>query len=146
MKDKTYRAIVDALILLKAGNAEKSNGKISGVNLAKEAGISKATLYRYLETNSDLQESYDDLRRHGSSIRDAISTNVTQENRILRQEVIRLRSEMADMRRQLSQLNSLKAHQIHLVWLENKKLKEELLRRTSSSNPNVIPLHPIAPI
>jgi len=46
MKDRTYQAVLDALDLLATARPAKTNGKVTAVNLAKEAGISKATLHK----------------------------------------------------------------------------------------------------
>lgn len=140
MKDKTYQAIVDAIDLLASGKPAKTNGKITGVNLAKEAGVSKATLYRYLDQNADLQEAYDALRKHGVREDEVVPETIEQANRLLKNEVKRLRTELAEVRRQAELSNKLKAHQIQLLWLENKRLQEEVTRLLARQGGNVVPL------
>ncbi len=140
MKDKTYQAIVDALDVLARGKPAKTNGKITGVNLAKEAGVSKATLYRYLDQNADLQEAYDKLRKNGVREDTIVPETVEHANRLLKNEVKQLRSELVEIRRQAELSNKLKAHQIQLLWLENERLKKEFARLLERQGGNVIPL------
>lgn len=138
MKDQTYQAIVDALDALARGKPAKTNGKVTGVNLAKEAGISKATLYRYLAQHSELQEAYETLRRSGVQEDEVVPETVEQANRLLGQEIKRLRSALAEARRQAAQVNEMKSHQIGLLWLENERLRQEVARLTSMVGANVL--------
>lgn len=50
MADKNHQAIIDALDLLARGASTKTNGKITSVNLAREAGVSRATIYPSFRT------------------------------------------------------------------------------------------------
>lgn len=140
MKDKTLQAITDALDLLASGKPGKSNGKITGVNLAREAGVSKATLYRYLDQNTDLQEAYNALRKNGVREDVVVPETIEQANRLLKAEVKQLRSELAEVRRQADLSNKLKAHQIQLLWLENERLQGEITRLLARQGDNVVPL------
>ncbi len=140
MKDKTYQAIVDALDQLASGKPARTNGKITGVNLAKEANVSKATLYRYLEQNTDLQETYDALRKNGVREDVLVPETIDQANRLLKSEVKQLRSELAEVRRQAERSNKIKAHQIQLLWLENERLQGEVARLIARQGDNVLPL------
>lgn len=140
MKDKTLQAITDALDLLASGKPAKSNGKITGVNLAREAGVSKATLYRYLDQNADLQEAYNALRKNGVREDVVVPETIEQANRLLKAEVKQLRSELAEVRRQADLSNKLKAHQIQLLWLENERLQGEVARLIARQGDNVVPL------
>lgn len=139
MKDKTYLAISNALDLLASGKPARTNGKITGVNLAKEACVSKATLYRYLGQNTDLQEAYDILRKNGVRGDELVPETVEQSNRLLKNEVKQLRSELVEARRQFARLNELKSHQIQLLWLENERLQFEIGRLESKFGGNVMP-------
>jgi len=140
VKDKTLQAITDALDLLASGKPAKSNGKITGVNLAREAGVSKATLYRYLDQNTDLQEAYNALRKNGVREDVVFPETIEQANRLLKAEVKQLRSELAEVRRQAEFSNKLKAHQIQLLWLENDRLQGEVARLLARQRENVVPL------
>lgn len=134
MRDKTYQAIVDALDLLASGRAANSNGKVTAVNVAREAGIGKATLYRYFEEHADLRHAFDAMRKNGIRIADDIPETIQQACRILKDEVRRLRSELAETKRNAEQSNKLKAHQIQLLWLNNERLQNELLRLQTQRN------------
>lgn len=140
MKDKTLQAITDALDLLASGKPAKSNGKTTGVNLAREAGVSKATLYRYLDQNADLQDAYNALRKNGVREDVVVPETIEQANRLLKAEVKQLRSELAEVRRQADLSNKLKAHQIQLLWLENERLQGEVARLIARQGDNVVPL------
>src|SRR5688572_1744380 len=99
MKDKNYRQIVNALDLLANGTPTKSNGKVTGVNVAKEAGISKATLYRYFHEHADLREAYEALRKNGIRVTEDPPETIQQAYRLLKDEVKRLRSELVNIKR-----------------------------------------------
>ena len=137
MKDKTYKAIFDALDMLASGKPTKTNGKITGVNLANEANVSKATLYRCLDLNPKLQEAYDVLRKNGVRDNVGVPETIEQANRLLEAEVRQLRLQLAEIRRQSEQSNKLKAHQILLLWQENERLEREVARLIGG---NVVPL------
>lgn len=140
MKDRTFQAIFDALDRLASGRPAKTNGKVTGVNLVKESGISKATLYRYLEQNLDLRDAYDALRRSGVRADVAVPENQEQANRLMSDEVKLLRSALTESRRQLEQEKKLKAHQIELLWLENERLRTEVDRLTALVGGKVVSL------
>ncbi len=140
MKDKTLQAITDALDRLASGKPTKSNGKVTGVNLTKESGVSKATLYRYLEQNLELQAAFDALRKHGVRKDDAVPENQEHANRLMNDEVKQLRAALAENRRQSEQEINLKAHQIELLWLENGRLRAEVSRLTALAGGNVVAL------
>lgn len=65
MADKNHQAIIDALDLLARGASTKTNGKITSVNLAREAGVSRATIYRYLDEFTDLNDAFESLKKNG---------------------------------------------------------------------------------
>lgn len=142
MKDKTYQAVMDALDLLANARPKKTNGKVTAVNLAKEAGISKATLYRYFVEHADLRRAYEVMRKNGISIADVVPETIQQAYRLLKEEVRSLRSELNETKRKADHNNKLKAHQIVLLWTENKRLENEVrrLREQVSGNHNVVPL------
>ncbi|MBK6716231.1 MAG: hypothetical protein IPG57_14350 [Burkholderiales bacterium] len=140
MKDRTFQAIFDALDRLASGRPSKGSGKVTGVNLVKESGVSKATLYRYLEKNLDLRDAYDTLRRNGVRADDAVPENQEQANRLMSDEVKQLRSALVESRRQLEQEKKLRAHQIELLWLGNERLRTEVDRLTALVGGNVVSL------
>lgn len=143
MTDKTCQAIIDALDLLANGTPKKTNGKITGVNVAAEAGVSKATLYRYFDDNNDLKDSYNALRKNGIRITDDAPETIQQAYKLLKDEVKHLRSELAEAKKKAEQTNKLKSHQIQLLWMDNERLKGEvnrlLAKSKSTENVTVLP-------
>ncbi|MCX7190184.1 MAG: TetR/AcrR family transcriptional regulator [Methylotenera sp.] len=127
LTDKTYQDITDALDLLATGNAHKTNGKISAVNLAREASISKATLYRYFSAHENLKHDFITLKKNGINTTNAPET-VHQENILLRAEIKNLRSKLFDQEQEFSDLNSQKSHNIVILWREIERLKIECNR------------------
>ena len=134
MPDKNQQAIVDALDVLARGASTKTNGKVNGVNLAKEAGVSKATLYRYFKEFSDLNEAYETLRRNGIRRTDAVPETLQEAYQLLEQEVKHLRSELSRVKREAAKLNELKSHQIQLLWMENERSQGEVTRLLGQSH------------
>lgn len=147
MSDKTYQAIVDAQDLLATGRAAKTNGKVTAVNVAKEAGIGKATLYRYFDEHSELRQAFDAMRKNGIRISDDVPETIQQAYRLLKDEVKRLRSELAETKRTADHDNKLKAHQIKLLWSENERLQREVrrLNEREMARGNVTPLYDVGP-
>jgi predicted nucleic acid-binding Zn-ribbon protein len=146
MTDKTYQAIVDALDILATGAARKTNGKISATNLAKEAGISKATLYRYFGAHAKLQQDFFIIKKNGGSTADVAET-VQDENAQLKSEIKILRSKVSEQEKMYSLLNTQKAHQTLVLWKEVERLKNEcerLLKKLEShENVTVFPGKPL---
>jgi AcrR family transcriptional regulator len=142
MKDKTYQSIVDALDLLATAKPARTNGKITAVNLAKEAGIGKASLYRYFEKFPALRQEYQNLRRRGIVVEDVVPETIQQAYRLLKEEVRRLRSELSQVKQGAELTSKLRAHQIQLLWLDNERLRNEVSRLTNEANrgSNVISL------
>lgn len=134
MKDKTYQSIVSALELLASGRPAKTNGKVNKANLIKEAGISKATLYRYFKEDSELREAFDGIDNNGTRESDAEPATLQQAHRLLKEEVDRLKSELSEVKRNAEHANKVKAHQIQLLWLENERLRSESLRLQNLCN------------
>lgn len=143
MKDKTYQAVVDAMDLLATRRPAKTNGKVTAVNVAKEAGVSKATLYRYFGEHVVLRETFEAMRKNGILVPDEVPETIQQAYRLLKGEVKRLRSELAETKRNADQANKLKAHQIQLLWLENERLQKKIQQRQGQEGAmaNVVPLH-----
>lgn len=142
MTDKNYRAIVDALDLLAQGKPLRSNGKVTAVNVCKEAGMSKATLYRYFDAHTDLRATYDAMRKNGVRLTEDVPETIHQAYSLLKEEVKQLRANLSKVKQDADQANKLKAHQILLLWSENERLQDEIIRLQSrlNSSVNVIPL------
>ncbi len=128
MPDKNYQTIVDALDVLARGASKKTNGKITGVNVAKEAGISKASLYRYFKEFPELDDAYRTLRRNGRCLTEDAPETLQDEYRLLMQEVKSLRSVVAQEKKDSAKMNELKSHQIQLLWMDNERLQAEVER------------------
>jgi AcrR family transcriptional regulator len=129
MKDTTYQAIVAAIDRLARGKGSTKNGKVTVVNVAAEAGIGKATVYRYFTEYETLRKDYDTVRRRGSKpISDGPAT--------VQDALTLAKSEIQDLRRELAEAEvaiKTKAQQLLLLWSENKSLHRELERHASAS-------------
>jgi AcrR family transcriptional regulator len=129
MTDKTYESIVAALDRLASGNGSRKSGKITAVSLAAEAGIGKATLYRYFNDHDKLKRDYDSVRRRGiGPIPDGPAT--------LQDALANAQAEIKELRRELAEADiafKAKAQQLLLLWAENKSLRRELERDAASS-------------
>lgn len=142
MKDKTKQAIIDALDKLASAKPARTNGKITGLNLAKEAGVSKATLYRYLNDHIDLHTEYATLRKNGVSGEDVVPETLEQAHRLACEEVKMLRSALSNERDAAAQASKLRANQVLLLWLEIERLREENEELASSLAKSAAPLRP----
>jgi len=139
MADKNYQTIIDALDLLANGTPKKTNGKITGVNVAAEAGISKASLYRYFNNHKELKNAYDTLQKNGIRLSDVAPETIQQAYSLLKDEVKHLRSELSEVKKKSDQTNKLKSHQIQLLWMDNERLQGvvRFLQSKSESRYNV---------
>lgn len=138
MSDTTLNQITDALDRLASGNVINCNGKINSVNLAKESGISKATLYRYFQANKKLRDDLKALKKYGVKAGSGPET-IEQENVELKKEVKRLRSKIAEIEREFSLINNVKAHQIFVLHTENSKLISEVEKLENKINSSIKP-------
>lgn len=142
MKDRTRQAIVDALEHFVDVGCAVGSRRLTVVNLSRESGVSKATLYRYLERDDELRARYEELRRSRFKSSDSVSLDGEQSEEGLTAEVRRLRSELADVKRDFHNSSKIKSHQIFLLWSENKRLKAEIARMSQHRVGKVIPITP----
>lgn len=126
MKDATYAAIADALDRLCQSEGRLSSLKLNGVNLAKEAGISKATLYRYFDFHENLREAYDAARKRGAVNIPEAPTSGVDALRAAEREIADLREIISERDALVSARNA----QLFLLWSENRALSKELERKS----------------
>lgn len=137
MADKNHQAIIDALDVLARGVSTKTNGKITSVNLAREAGVSRATIYRYLDEFQDLNDAFEALRKNGLQRTDNAPITLLEAYQQRELEVKKLRSELKECKQDIVNINKLRAHQIQLLWMENNRLQDELSRLKSLVADNI---------
>ena len=137
MADKNHQAIIDALDVLARGASTKTNGKITSVNLAREAGVSRATIYRYLDEFQDLNDAFEALRKNGLQRTDNAPITLLEAYQQRELEVKKLRSELKECKQDIVNINKLRAHQIQLLWMENNRLQDELSRLKSLVADNI---------
>ncbi|MFM0524807.1 hypothetical protein PQR11_07490 [Paraburkholderia strydomiana] len=131
MKDSTYHAIENALDGMGNGRATTIRSKVSGIEVAQRARVSKATLYRYLDAHPALRNKYNTLRTN-VDLPDVDVPNEPTPEALVRahdtaeDEVNRLRTALAEAVRAAEQSDKLSAHQIELLWLDNERLRREL--------------------
>ena len=124
MSEKQYQAIVDAIDRLARGEARKSNGKLIPINVAREAGISKASLYRYFGNHELLRKEFDDCQKQGVRIQDRELTAADDALAAAQTEVLELRKRLDEVKSTLK----LRDQQLFLLWAENKRLARDLKR------------------
>lgn len=140
MRDKTLQAILDAMDLLATGQPARTDGKLTAANLWKEAGVSKATLYRYFGMYPDeLKEPFEHLRRAGVQ-RGEAPESLEQENDQLKAEIKALRSLIKNQKEEFARDSKQKAHTVFILWKEVERLKAEnqRLRSGLASRGNII--------
>ncbi|WP_422840117.1 HTH domain-containing protein [Aeromonas veronii] len=137
MADKNHQAIIDALDVLARGVSTKTNGKITSVNLAREAGVSRATIYRYLDEFQDLNDAFEALKKNGLQRTDNAPITLLEAYQQRESEVKKLRAELKECKQDIVNINKLRAHQIQLLWMENNRLQDELSRLKSLVADNI---------
>ncbi|MEN3802737.1 hypothetical protein ABDZ32_19410 [Aeromonas veronii] len=125
MADKNHQAIIDALDLLARGASTKTNGKITSVNLAREAGVCRATIYRYLDEFTDLNDAFESLKKNGLQRTDNAPITLLEAYQQRESEVKKLRAELKECKQEITKINNLRAHQIQLLWMDNERLQTE---------------------
>ncbi|WP_244786052.1 hypothetical protein [Cupriavidus pauculus] len=137
MRQSNYDAIDSALDRHKSGMTRHSNGKVTVVNVAKEARVGRATVYRCFAEHTDLKTKYDDLCTYGAS--KAAKPPQTPHEAFLqaRDEIKRLRQELKDVKRQADEQRTLSANmifvlkrKIDVVETENKNLRDKQSQST----------------
>lgn len=128
MADNNYQDILNGLDALATGNAHKTNGKITAVNVAVQSGVSKATLYRYFDDHKELREAFDTLKKNGIRVSDDAPETIEQAYRQQKEEIKFLRSELAEVKNNAAKTDKLKSHQIQLLWMDNERLQTEIRR------------------
>lgn len=140
MAVEKHQSIVDAIDKLAEGKPLKSDGRITAVNVAREACISKATLYRAFEDDDELRKSFEGLRKGGVRPDNAPVQTLEEANRALKQEVKLLRAALAEKNSTAEVRNKTKANQIQVLWSEVQRLEVLLARRQSptTASKNVV--------
>lgn len=142
MADKNHQAIIDALDVLARGVSTKTNGKITSVNLAREAGVSRATIYRYLDEFHDLNDAFEALRKNGLQRTDNAPITLLEAYKQRESEVKKLRAELNECKQEIKKINNLRANQIQLLWMDNERLQAENNRLQKIISDNVTKLMP----
>ncbi|CAJ8261725.1 Uncharacterised protein [Burkholderia pseudomallei] len=142
MKDATHGAIDDALNRLASKQPSRTNGKVTGINVAYEAGIAKATLYRYFDSHPGLRDKYNTLRKGGIDATKIASDAQSPSTGPSREDAETLRKALAEAERAAEKSRQLLAHQVELLWLDNERLRQEVLNLTAQVDAmqNVVPL------
>ena len=138
MTDKTKLAISAAIDALGRGVPTKTNGKITAINLAREAGVSKATLYRYFEHNADLASDFEAVKSRGATPNDDAPVTLADALENAKVEIASLRKLISDMKEAAAKNDKLESHQVFVLWKENQRLSEYIKRMESKggkSNP-----------
>jgi len=89
---KTERALFDALDLLVSGNPARTDGAFTQENIAKEAGVTRATFNRY----DKVVEEYQRIKRRHAGTEDAVPLTIQDQNRALQETHIQLQRTAAD--------------------------------------------------
>jgi AraC-like DNA-binding protein len=126
-----YKSIVDAMNKLALGEPVKTNGRLTALNLATEAGISRATLYRQFDEYPDLGESFGKLKRNQTALDDVPPLSVHDALDDSQKEVKALRVELAAERKKHDQIDKQRLHQIALLWSANQLLEKQISSRKS---------------
>lgn len=115
-----------AMETLLSGQSELTNGKLTIVNLAKEAGVSESTIKR----RPDLVNEF---RRRSGEIFEVASAQAEQD---LKGQLAAAKADLASFRRQSDVDLREFAHQVYALSLENQALRERL----EKLGDNVLPI------
>jgi hypothetical protein len=142
VRQSNYDAIDGALDRHKSGMTRHSNGKVTVVNIATEARVGRATVYRCFAEHSELKTKYDNLCTQGPS--KALEPPQTPHQAFLqaRDEIKRLRQELKDVRQQADEQRTLSANmifvlkrKIEVVETANKNLRNKQTQSTVTQMP-----------
>lgn len=137
MTDKGYHAVIDAIERLVRGLSTTTNGKLIPVNVAREAGISKASLYRYFERYDGLRKEFDEAQKQGVRVEDRKIITVQDSLAAATTEARELRRRLTSAERELK----IRDQQIFLLWSDNKELSVQLKKaRETTEAPHVTSL------
>ncbi|MER6977969.1 hypothetical protein [Streptomyces carpinensis] len=111
------RAITDAMVRLLIGAPLRSDGKLTVVSLATEAGLRRNKL---THKHTGLKDLFYALVKARSPVLDALPDSVRARAAKQQQDLARVRAERDDLRGQAQLL----ARIVHVLEIENSKLKE----------------------
>ncbi|NUT62798.1 hypothetical protein [Herbaspirillum sp. C9C3] len=120
---------MSAIDRLVSGTSESTNGKLIAVNLAAEARISKATLYRRFKEFPDLPVLSSNVLSEENRNSPPIETT-GDSIKAMRGEISTLRDERDQLQKQVTTQKC----QIALLWLQVKSLQEKLSDATPSTD------------
>ena len=145
MRQSNYDAIDAAIDRHANGTVRLSNGKITHVNIAKEAQVGRATLYRSFDEHATLREKFETLKKNGAN--KTIEPPQTLHEAFLdaKEEVKRLRRELDDERRRSDDNRKLCANMIFVLKRRVQVLETEnanLRTQHSVSQVITLPLRP----
>ena len=138
---KTENKLFDALDRIASGNSKFTNGKLSQENVAKEAGVSRATFNRY----QGVVDEFNRLKDSGRSGENLDSPLTIQDkNKELQQVNIELRRVIASDKKEHKELVDKARQEIYLLnrSIENKdediaSLKRKLAISESKSSERI---------
>ncbi|MEU9101108.1 hypothetical protein [Streptomyces sp. NPDC048361] len=116
---KEIRAITDAMVRLLIGTPLHSDGKLTVVSLATEAGLRRNKL---THKHTGLKDLFYALVKDRAAVPDALPDSARARAAKQQQDLARVRAERDDLRGQAQLL----ARILHVLEIENSKLKETI--------------------
>lgn len=121
VKAAQARAIREAMLRLVKGKPRRSDGALTLIALAREAAVSRSTLYRAIELRQEFERLVRKVKENGSDVR-GLKAEIMVHKRALSEEKKRHFREVSLLR------NSLKtvAQQVQLLTLDNERLRHAI--------------------
>lgn len=121
MKQSSYDAIYAAIERHANGAAKLTDGKITHVNIAKEAKVGRATVYRCFDEHAPLREKFEKLKKNGPNQTQEPPQTLHEAFLAAKKEIKQLRNDLKEEKQRSEQMEKLSANVIFI-------LKREILR------------------
>lgn len=102
-----------------AGTARRTNGKISDVNIAREAGVSRATFYRYLKKHTALQNQLDAIQGNKPAPLTEPPQTIQEALEMAKKEIKELRIDIKNKNQEAETREKLFGNQLFLLKRES---------------------------
>lgn len=145
MRQSNYDAIDAAIDRHANGTVRLTDGKITRVNIAKEAQVGRATLYRSFDEHETLKKKFEALKKSGANKTAEPPQTLHEAFLAAKEEIKQLRSDLKEERRHSDEKGKLSANMIFILRREIQRLEtaNALLQKPQPASSVInLPLQP----
>ncbi|POB00452.1 MULTISPECIES: hypothetical protein [Chromobacterium] len=125
MKQSSYDAIDAAIERHANGTAKLTDGKITHVNIAKEAKVGRATVYRCFDEHAALKEKFEKLKKNGLNQTQEPPQTLHEAFLAAKKEIKQLRDNLKEEKQRSEHKEKLSANMIFILKREIQRLETE---------------------